>query len=154
MTRTHRHTDFASSCLSHSILIVRAYQPFQGTRGTAEGRTPHQLSSSLTKVHSLMSHAIPSTSSAPNFQLIFNNALEAYKKRTKNDLLVHPLVVQLQNCNSPNAILAVIHQQVKAFHQSQGAGERLTKWFDPTVKVLYSLSKTLGEVVSLVCLGQ
>jgi hypothetical protein len=46
----------------------------------------------------------------------------------------------------------VIHQQVQQFHQSQGADERLTKWLDPTVKVLYSLSETLGEGVSLVCL--
>ena len=96
-----------------------------------------------------MSHA--NSSSSPDFQLIFDNALEAYKKRTKNDILAHPLLVQLQDCKSPNAILAVIHQQVQAFHQSQGADERLTKWFDPTVKVLYSLSETLGEGVSLVC---
>jgi hypothetical protein len=27
----------------------------------------------------------------------------------------------------------------------------LTKWLDPTVKVLYTLSETLGEGVSLVC---
>ena len=107
-------------------------------------------------LHSLMCHPIPSTSSStsssPNFQLIFNNALDAYKKRTKNDLLAHPLVAQLQDCKSHSAILAVIHQQFQQFHQSQEGGERLTKWLDPTVKVLYSLSETLGEGVSLVCL--
>lgn len=104
-------------------------------------------------LHSFMSHAITSTSS-PNFQLIFNNALKAYEKRTRNDLLAHPLAAQLQDCNSPNAILAVIHQQFQGLHQSQGANERLTKWLDPTVKVLYSLSGTLGEGVSLVCLTE
>ncbi|KAF8494335.1 hypothetical protein F5888DRAFT_1636058 [Russula emetica] len=101
-------------------------------------------------LHSLMSHAIPSTSSSPNFQLIFNNALKAYEKRTKSDLLAHPLVAQLQDCNSLSAILAVTHQQVQEFHQSRGADERLTRWLDPTMKVLYSLSETLGEGVSLV----
>ena len=105
-------------------------------------------------LHSLMSHQNPSTSSSPNFQLIFNNALDAYKKRTKNDLLAHPLVAQLQDCNSHSAILAVIHQQFQQFQQSQEGGERLTKWLDPTVKVLYSLSETLGEGVSLVCLRE
>jgi hypothetical protein len=100
-----------------------------------------------------MSHPIPSSSS-PNFQLIFNNALKAYEKRTKGDLLAHPLVAQLQDCNSLGAILAVIHQQVQEFHQSQGGDERLTKWLDPTAKVLYSLSEALGEGVSLVCLRE
>jgi hypothetical protein len=101
-----------------------------------------------------MSHPNPSTSSSPNFQLIFNNALKAYEKRTKKDLLMHPLVTQLQDCNSLTAILAVVHQQVQQFHQSRGGDERLTKWLDPTMKVLYSLSETLGEGVSLVCLRE
>jgi hypothetical protein len=78
--------------------------------------------------------------------------LKAYEKRTKNDLLAHPLVAQLQDCNSLTAILAVMNQQVQQFHQSRGANEGLTKWLDPTVKVLYSLSETLGEGVCLVCL--
>ena len=101
-----------------------------------------------------MSHAIPSISSSPNFQSIFNNALKAYEKRTKSDLLAHPLVVQLEDCKSLDAILAVTHQQVQQFHQSQGGDENLTKWLDPTMKVLYSLSETLGEGVNLVCLGE
>jgi hypothetical protein len=99
-----------------------------------------------------MSHPNSSTSSSPNFQLIFNNALKAYERRTKNDLLAHPLVAQLQDCRSPSAVLAVIHQQVQEFHQLGKRDERLTEWLDPTVKVLYSLSETLGEGVSLVCL--
>ena len=105
---------------------------------------PHPL-------RSLMSHPNPSTSSSPDFQSIFNNALDSYNKRTKNDLLAHPLVAQLQDCKSYSAILDVIHQQ---FQQSQEGGERLTKWLDPTMKALYTLSETLGQVVSLVCLRE
>jgi len=89
------------------------------------------------------------TSSSPNFQLIFNNALEAYKKRTKNDLLAHPLVIQFQNCTSSSAVLALIHQQAQGLQRDD---DRLTKWLDPTVRVLYIFSATLGEGVSLVCL--
>ncbi|KAI0269588.1 hypothetical protein BGY98DRAFT_1101064 [Russula aff. rugulosa BPL654] len=53
-----------------------------------------------------MSNSYPITtgSSSSNFQLIFNNALKAYEKRTKNDLLAHPLAAELQNCNSPRNI--------------------------------------------------
>ncbi|KAF8494333.1 hypothetical protein F5888DRAFT_651952 [Russula emetica] len=94
-----------------------------------------------------MSHAIPSTSSSHNLLLIFNNALKAYGKRTKSDLLAHPLAAQLQDCNSPSAVLALIHQQVQGLQRDD---DRLTKWLDPTVRVLLAFSETLGEGVSLV----
>ena len=89
---------------------------------------------------------------SPNFQLIFNNALKEYEKRTRRDLLAHPLVAQLQPCHSPSDILALIHQQLQGLHESQKADERLTKWLDLTVNVLFALSGTLGEGVGLVSL--
>ena len=99
-----------------------------------------------------MSHPIPSTSSASNnFQLIFNNSLESYKKRTKNDLLAHPLVVQLQTCTSSSAVLTLIHQQVQELQRDD---DRLTRWLDPTVRVLLAFSETLGKGVSLVSLRE
>ncbi|KAI0270841.1 hypothetical protein BGY98DRAFT_937383 [Russula aff. rugulosa BPL654] len=93
-----------------------------------------------------MSHANPTTSSSPNFQLVFNNALDTYKKRTKNDLLTHPLVLQLENCTSSSAVLALVHQQLQGL---QTDDDRLTRWLDPTVRVLHAFSGTLGEGVSL-----
>jgi len=101
----------------------------------------------------LMSHTHPTPASSSNFQLIFNNALKAYEKQTKKDLLAHPLAAELQSCDSPTSILAVLQQQVQDFNRSQSSNERLTKWLDPTVNVLYAFSETLGEGVSLVCLG-
>ena len=97
-----------------------------------------------------MSHPQPTASSSSNFQLIINNALEAYKKRTKNDLLVHPLAPQLQTCGSPGAIIAVLQQQVQGLDQSR-TDDRWTKWLDPTVNVLFAFSATLGAGVGLVC---
>jgi len=91
-----------------------------------------------------------SSSSGSNFQQIFNNALKAYEKRTKNDLLAHPLAAQLQACHSPDAILAVLQKQVERLNQSRNTDHRWTKWLDPTVNVLFSLSATLGEGVGLV----
>ncbi len=85
-----------------------------------------------------------------SFQLIINNALEAYEKRTKKNLLTHPLAEQLQACDSPSAILCVLRQQVQEINQSQTGDERLTKWLDPTVNVLYALSAMLGEGIGLV----
>jgi hypothetical protein len=90
---------------------------------------------------------------APNFQLMFHNALKAYERRTKNDLVAHPLAAQLQACDSPGAILAVLQQQVQELNQSRITDERWTRWLDPTVNVLYALSATLGEGVGLVSLS-
>ena len=84
-----------------------------------------------------MSQAPPASASAPssNFQSIFNTALKAYEKKTKNDLLAHPLAAQLQACKSPGDILAVLQEKVNEFDQSRSANERLSQWLDPTTSV-------------------
>jgi hypothetical protein len=92
------------------------------------------------------------STSSSNFQLVINNALKAYEKRTKNDLLAHPLASQLLSCDSPGDIIAVLQQQVQGLDQSQSSDDRWTKWVDPTVNILYALSGTLGEGVGLVSL--
>jgi hypothetical protein len=99
-----------------------------------------------------MSHAQATVSSPSNFQLIINNALDKYKKCTKNDLLTHPLAVQLQSCNSASAILAVLQQQVEELDQSRSSDERWSRWLDPTVNILNALSSTVAAGVGLVCL--
>ena len=99
-----------------------------------------------------MSHAHATGSSSSNFQLILNNALDKYKKRTKNDLLAHPLAAQLQSCNSPSSILSVLQQQLQGLGQSRSSDERWARWLDPTVSVLYALSSTLAAGAGLVCL--
>jgi hypothetical protein len=98
-----------------------------------------------------MSYAHPTSAASSNFQLVFNNALKEYERRTKKDLLVHPLAAQLQSCNSLSSILIALQQQVQEANQSKLKNEKLTEWLDPTVKVLYTFSETLGEVAGLVC---
>ncbi|KAH8992300.1 hypothetical protein EDB86DRAFT_1497720 [Lactarius hatsudake] len=97
-----------------------------------------------------MSQAPSTSTSSSNFQSIFNAALKAYEKKTKNDLLAHPLAAQLQACNSPADILAILQDKVKEFDQSRSADERLLRWLNPTIDVLYAFSATLGEGVGLV----
>ncbi|KAI0265778.1 hypothetical protein BGY98DRAFT_1181374, partial [Russula aff. rugulosa BPL654] len=96
-----------------------------------------------------MSHTHPTSASFSNFQLIFDDALRAYEKRTKKDLLTHPLAAQLQDCKSPNSILDVLQQQVQELNQSQSRHERWTRCLNLTVKVVYALSETLGGCVTL-----
>ena len=93
----------------------------------------------------------PSTStSQSNFVSIFNAALESYKRKTKKDIASHPLLPDLQSCDSPEAVLTVLREQVPAFGESQKSDDGLTKWVTPTVNVLYSFSETVGQGVGLV----
>ncbi|KAF8494847.1 hypothetical protein F5888DRAFT_606179 [Russula emetica] len=99
-----------------------------------------------------MSHTQPtasSSSSSSNFQLIINNALDKYKKRTKNDLRTHPLAARLQTCNSPAAIIAILQEQVQGLDQSPSSDERWSKWLDPTVNVLQAFSSILEAGASM-----
>ena len=96
------------------------------------------------------SHPAATANSSINFQIILNNALKAYEKRTKMDLLAHPLAVELEDCNSPAAILAVLHRQAQELDPSPSSDDRWTKWLNPTVNVLHTLSHSLREAVSLV----
>lgn len=102
----------------------------------------------------LMSRAPPVPVTPPSsFQSTFTHALRAYKKRTREDLILHPLAARLQSCDSPNAILAVLQEQARAVDQSWSTDEKLAMWLDPIVNVLYSLSSSLGEGVGLVIIG-
>ena len=98
----------------------------------------------------IMSHSQIAVASSSNFQLIINNALDAYKKRTKNDLLAHPLAPQLQACDSPEAIIAVLQHQIQGIGQFR-SDDCWTKWLAPTVNVLFAFSSTLSAGIGLVC---
>jgi hypothetical protein len=91
-----------------------------------------------------------SSSSTPHFQNIFEKALKEYKKKTGEDLATHPLAAEIDDCISPEAILAILEAKARELDQSQSGEERLTKWLDPTVNILNALSITLGQGVGMV----
>ena len=92
----------------------------------------------------------PSSSSSSNYLSVFNAALEAYERETKDKLLTHPLAIELQSCDSPAAILSVLRDLVQKFEQCRGRNEKLRSWLDPTVNVLFAFSAALGEGVGMV----
>jgi hypothetical protein len=97
-----------------------------------------------------MSTAPSTSASHSNFAPIFNAALETYKRKTKTDIANHPLLPRFQSCESPEAILNVLQEQMPASRKSQNGDNGLTNWVAPTVNVLYSFSSSLGEVAGLV----
>ena len=94
--------------------------------------------------------ATTASSSSSRFQAVFEAALKSYQKQTKKDLLAHPLALQLQDCDSTTAIIAILKDQVQQFDKSHSGDERLTKWLSPTVNVLNAFSATISGGVSLV----
>ena len=99
-----------------------------------------------------MSQTPTKTAASSNFQANFQAALKSYQKQTKKDLIAHPLASQLQDCDSTNAIFAILQDQIREFDKSHSGDERLTKWLGPTVNVLNAFSATVSGGVSLVSL--
>ncbi|KAF8263784.1 hypothetical protein EI94DRAFT_556301 [Lactarius quietus] len=91
-----------------------------------------------------------SSSSTPNFQPIFEKALEEYKKKTGKDLTAHPLAAEIKDCSSSEAILTVLEGKANELNHSRSSDERLIKWLSPTVNILQALSSTLGDGAGLV----
>jgi hypothetical protein len=85
----------------------------------------------------------------PNYQHIFSVALESYKKRTGNDLTSNPLLPKLETCNSPDAVIALLREQIPGFDQSRSDNDsgRLSNWLNPTVNVIDAFSGTINESV-------
>ena len=96
-----------------------------------------------------MSQTPTATTSTSNYQTIFDNAVKAYKKKTKKDLCSHPLLDKLQNCDSPDAVLNTLYEQIPGFDQTRGTNDKMTKWLNPTVNVLCTFSGVIGGGVSL-----
>jgi hypothetical protein len=89
----------------------------------------------------------PSTpTSSPNFESIYADALEKYKKRTKKDIAAHSLAAEIKACESSDAVLAVLQTQVQRFDPSPGANERWASMLGPTITVLFALSKFAGKI--------
>ncbi|KAH9965646.1 hypothetical protein BJV74DRAFT_911015 [Russula compacta] len=87
--------------------------------------------------------------STKNYQSIFDSALESYKKKTKNDLVSHPLLAKLEACHSPEAVLTTLREQIPGFDQSRSSDHNLTRCLNSTVKVISSFSGIIGGGVSL-----
>ncbi|KAI0291193.1 hypothetical protein B0F90DRAFT_1778802 [Multifurca ochricompacta] len=93
-------------------------------------------------------------SSTSNFISIFDAASKEYKKLTRQDLETHPFSAVLDNCESPDAVLAIFKKQANAFDEFRNGDDRITKWLNPIVHILFTFSATLGEGIGLVSLEQ
>ena len=105
----------------------------------------------IVQLRTNMAHnSISAVTSSSNYQSIFDNAIITYKRKTNKDLHSHPLLAQLETCHSPDAILTLLRGQILDSDHSRGAHDRLAKWLNPTVNVLYGFSGAIGAGVGMV----
>ena len=98
-----------------------------------------------------MSQTSPETNPRSNYQVIFDSALEAYKKKTGKDLNTsNPLLCNIETCHSPDAILAVLRAQTRGLGRSKNGGDESLTWLNPIINVLNAFSATIGGGVGLV----
>ena len=76
---------------------------------------------------------------------ILETALNEYKKNTGQDLLSHPLSVELQHCDSVDGILAILQRQVNTLERLRDGNQGVMKWVRSSVNILCSISATLGD---------
>jgi hypothetical protein len=143
-----------------TILPRLAYRrPFERT-GQATRGTICPLSTSLRGLPyyhpsvTVMSQNLPEAASSSDYEVIFVNALKAYKRKTGRDLASDPLLHRLETCNSPDSVLALLRQQIPGFDQSGSRDERLTNWVNPVVNVLCTFASTISGAVNLVSPGK
>ena len=135
---------------SHEATLSPSYfrVPFNSlrTQAIASPLLPRNLSSTMSEPPDPGSSQTAAPSSI--FKSMLDAALAEYKKKTGDDLLAHWLALEVQTCQSVDAVLDVLREQAKAFDRS--GDQKLMKWIDPLVHVLYTFSDALGDGVSLV----
>jgi hypothetical protein len=101
-----------------------------------------------------MSHSPPEAAPCTKYKEIFDEALEAYKKKTGKDLTSDPMLSTLKACKSPNETLFELQREIPCINQSENSDNRLTNWVNPVVNVLYIYAQTIGGAVGLVSLDR
>src|SRR5712671_2229938 len=90
------------------------------------------------------------TSSPSAIRSIIDAALADYTKLTGTDLSKTPFAIALEQSNSPEAVLQLLHEREKAFNEYRDDDRKLIKCLSPAVKVLQAFSNIVGEAISQV----
>jgi hypothetical protein len=93
---------------------------------------------------------LTSSTSNSTIHSIIDAALADYTKLTGTDLSKTPFATALQQSNSPEAVLQLLHEREKAFKEYRDSDRKLIKCLGPAVKVLQAFSDIVGEAVSQV----
>jgi len=90
------------------------------------------------------------TSSTSTIHSIINAALADYTKLTGTDLSKTPFATALEQSNTLEAVLQLLHEREKAFKEYRDDDRKLLNCLSPAIKVLQAFSDIVGEAVSQV----
>ena len=80
------------------------------------------------------------------FITLFYKLTNVKPRTTSSDLASHPLLPSLQSCDSPEAVLTVLREQIPGFNHFKNVDDRLPKWVAPTVNACIHFSLPLVGV--------
>jgi hypothetical protein len=83
------------------------------------------------------------TYSFSDFERLFNDVLVTYTNKTGKDLFADPLASNINRCDSPDAILAVLLEAL-ALDGSRSDDFKISKWLQFVVRGLYALPAGLA----------
>ena|SRR5260221_8022526 len=90
-----------------------------------------------------------------DLELLFRSALEEYKKETGINLVdsEHPLVAELERCNSLESITQALQEKAQAFCKFRSNKPKGIELFKHAISALHKLLgiAALGESIGFVC---
>ena len=88
-------------------------------------------------------------------KLLFEDALNEFKKKAGANLIQHQVFHELENCKSADLVIDVLQKQAEAFNNYRGDDGKLMKWLKRTVGVVHTLSTSgvLGGAINLGLVG-
>ena len=91
-------------------------------------------------------------SGSSSLRVLFEDALEGYKRQTGIELAEHPLAERLQDCNSVESVLAILREQAQDFKGFREK-DQLLKPLKKVLNILHILSSTgdFAQGLGLVC---
>ncbi|KAH8977580.1 hypothetical protein EDB86DRAFT_3249740 [Lactarius hatsudake] len=84
-----------------------------------------------------------------DFQSILN-ALDKYAEQTGINLNENPFADKVKGCESPNAVLLLLQDNLKAFKDYRDQNRKFIDCLNPVVQFVHAFSGVLGETAGLV----
>ncbi|KAI9434335.1 hypothetical protein H4582DRAFT_793574 [Lactarius indigo] len=84
-----------------------------------------------------------------NFQSILD-AVDKYAEQTGINLKDNPIADKINGCDSPDAVLLLLQDNLKAFNDYRDQNRKFIDCLSPVVQFVHAFSAVLGEAAGLV----
>jgi len=88
-------------------------------------------------------------STMSHFQSILD-ALDKYAEQTGTNLKENPFANKIKGCESPNAVLLLLQENLKAFKDYRDQNRKFIDCLSPVIQFVHAFSGILGETAGLV----